>query len=98
MGAAEAVLPAPTAAARSGAPSRELIVTVRDRTFIWRNGLWIDTRYTSAELPRRAVPFLSDEYFALLAQYPELREYFALGIRVLVVLDGVAYEVIDSAN
>jgi Ca-activated chloride channel family protein len=98
MGAAEAALPAPTAAARSDAPSRELIVTVRDRTFIWRNGLWIDTRYTSAELPRRVVPFLSDEYFALLAQYPELREYFALGIRVLVVLDGIAYEVVDSAN
>jgi len=98
MGAAEAILPAPTAAARSGMPGRELIATVRDRTFIWRNGVWVDTRYTSAELPRRTVPFLSDEYFALLTQYPELRDYFALGIRVLVVLDGIAYEVIDSAN
>lgn len=98
MGAAEVAQPAPTAAAKQGVPTRELLATVRDRTFIWRDGLWIDTRYTSADIPRRAVPFLSDEYFALLTQYPELRDYFALGIRVLVVLDGIAYEVIDSVN
>ncbi len=95
MGIAEVVPVAPTAVALGGVPSPERIVTVRDRTFVWRNGVWVDTRYTSAELPRVQVTFLSDEYFALLEQRPELREYFALGIRVLVVLEGTVYEVVE---
>jgi hypothetical protein len=40
------------------------------------------------------VVFLSDEYFALLDENPELGPYFALGDRVIVVLDGIAYEVV----
>lgn len=95
MGAAEAVQSAPTAAAGVGAPSRETLIQVRDRTFVWRNGVWVDTQYTSADMPRIRVPFLSAEYFALLERYPELREYFALGVRVLVIWEGVAYEVTD---
>ncbi|PJF37126.1 MAG: hypothetical protein CUN49_01945 [Candidatus Thermofonsia Clade 1 bacterium] len=98
MGAAEALQPMPTASAKANLPSGELIVPLGDRTFVWRNGLWVDTRYTSADMPLRLVPFLSAEYFALLEKYPELREIFALGVRVLVVIDGVAYQVIDSGN
>ncbi len=96
MSAADAVQAIPTVpASGAGAPSREVIVQVRDRSFVWRSGAWVDTRYTSAALPLVRVGFLSPEYFALLEKYPELREYFALGIRVLVVIDGTAYEVID---
>jgi hypothetical protein len=39
------------------------------------------------------VEFLSDEYFALLDAQPELGEYFAIGDRVIVVIDATAYEV-----
>jgi hypothetical protein len=39
------------------------------------------------------VAFLSDEYFALLDAHPELTDYFAIGDKVIVVLDGTAYEV-----
>ncbi|KXK49679.1 MAG: hypothetical protein UZ13_02950 [Chloroflexi bacterium OLB13] len=42
------------------------------------------------------VEFLSDAYFDLLDSTPELAAYFALGERVIVVLDGVAYEVIQG--
>jgi hypothetical protein len=42
------------------------------------------------------VVFLSDEYFALLAATPALAEYFALGEQVIVVLDGVAYQVVPA--
>jgi hypothetical protein len=36
-------------------------------------------------------------YFALLEAHPELGEYFALGDRVIVVLEDVAYEVTPEA-
>jgi hypothetical protein len=41
----------------------------------------------------KAVSFASDAYFDLLAKRPELKEYFALGEKVIVVVDAVAYEV-----
>jgi hypothetical protein len=41
----------------------------------------------------QALPFLSDAYFALLTERPELGEWFALGERVIVVVDDIAYEV-----
>jgi hypothetical protein len=37
--------------------------------------------------------FLSDEYFALLDAQPTLTDYFALGDKVIVVIEGTAYEV-----
>jgi Ca-activated chloride channel family protein len=92
---AVAVAPVPTAVAGVGASSSERIAQVRDRTFVLRNGVWTDTQYISADMPRIRVMFLSTEYFDLLERYPELRQYFALGVRVLVIWEGVAYEVTD---
>jgi hypothetical protein len=40
------------------------------------------------------IEFLSDAYFDLLLEHPELGEYFAVGERVIVVLDNVAYETV----
>lgn len=67
---------------------------VRDRTFIWQNGVWTDTRFT-AELERKQIKFMSDDYFNLLAKYPTAKDFLALGVRVLVVFDGIAYEVTE---
>jgi hypothetical protein len=39
------------------------------------------------------VVFGSDRYFRLLAQYPELGRYLALGDRVTVVVAGKAYAI-----
>jgi hypothetical protein len=43
-----------------------------------------------------SVVFLSDEYFDLLDEIPEIADYFAQGDNVIVVLDGVAYEVVPE--
>jgi hypothetical protein len=69
------------------------IRTVNDRTFILLDGVWTDTAFAPDTMQTEPVAFLSDAYFALLEAHPELAEYFALGERVIVVLDGVAYEV-----
>ncbi|HZS00471.1 MAG TPA: VIT domain-containing protein [Chloroflexota bacterium] len=68
---------------------------VGDRAFVLRDGVWTDTTYSAGQETRR-VAFGSDAYFALLAERPELAAYFAVGERVIVVLDGQAYEVLSA--
>jgi len=65
---------------------------VGDKSFVLKDGVWIDTAYeTGTETVK--VPFGSDAYFQLLAEKPDLAPYFALGERVIVVFEGSAYEV-----
>jgi len=65
---------------------------VADKSFVLRAGIWTDSAL-QPEMETLKVAFGSDGYFALLAEKPALAQFFALGERVLVVLDGVAYEV-----
>lgn len=69
--------------------------TVANKTFtLSRDGVWIDTQYDAAQHGKpKQITFGTDAYFDLLAQKPELIPYFSLGEKVLVVLDGLAYEV-----
>jgi Ca-activated chloride channel family protein len=72
------------------------IQTVGDKTFIWRDGVWTDTTFAPDTMTTQKIVFLSDAYFDLLAANGSLGEYFALGERVIVVLEGVAYEVVTE--
>ena len=72
------------------------IRTVNDKTFIQQNGVWTDTTFNPDTMETQKVVFLSDEYFALITSNPTLGDYFALGERVIVVVDGVAYEVVTE--
>jgi hypothetical protein len=67
--------------------------TVGDKTFLWQDGVWTDTTFEPDTMTTQKVAFLSDEYFALLESNPALSEYFALGDRVIVVVDSTAFEV-----
>lgn len=69
---------------------------VNDKTFVWRDGVWVDRAFDPARMTTRRVVFGSDDYFALLSQKPALAPYFALGTRVIVVVDGQAYESVES--
>ncbi len=96
---ANAPAPMPTLAALPNAAggyveTREVIRQVRDKTFVNRDGVWIDTGYQADTMTPTPVVFLSDEYFALVDANPVLGDYFALGQRVIVVIDGTAYEVV----
>ncbi len=73
--------------------ANEPIKQVNDRTFVLRNGTWIDTLYTSDQMKVTPVIFLSDEYFKLLEEHPEIKDYLAIGDHVIVVVGDVAYEV-----
>lgn len=80
-----------------GAPSGNVIRTVNDKTFILQDGVWVDTSFQPDVMTTTQVPFLSDAYFALLDLHPLMGDYLALGERVIVVIEGVAYEVVPEA-
>jgi Ca-activated chloride channel family protein len=69
------------------------VQSVGGKTFLLQNGVWTDTTFAPDTMTTQKVVFLSDAYFDLLATQPELAEYFALGERVIVVLNDIAYEV-----
>ncbi|HEY0544140.1 MAG TPA: VIT and VWA domain-containing protein [Pyrinomonadaceae bacterium] len=67
---------------------------VGGKTFYLREGVWTDAEFKAdARMTETALTFGSDEYFALLKREPRLSQYFALGERVVVVLDGRVYRV-----
>lgn len=74
----------------------QTVRAVGDRTFVWRDGVWIDTTYNPDEMTPRKLVFLSDDYFALLNQDQRVAEFYALGDHVIFVLDGQAYEVVPE--
>ena len=72
------------------------VKAVGDKTFVWHEDAWIDTTFDADKMTASRVGFGSDDYFELLAARPEWGRYFALGRRVIVVLDGTAYEVVEG--
>jgi Ca-activated chloride channel family protein len=68
--------------------------TIGSRTFvISQSGTWVDTAYDAAKMKPTPITFLSDDYFKLLEKYPELKDIFALGDKLIVVIDKTAYEI-----
>ncbi|MDX1665098.1 MAG: VIT domain-containing protein [Candidatus Promineifilaceae bacterium] len=102
---AEAEAPAPVAATPvlgadatgDGATvNGRAVQVVGNKTFVYRDGVWIDTAYQAdAQRPER-IAFAGNAYFELLNAAPELGQYLALGQRVLVVHDGTAYEIVTG--
>jgi Ca-activated chloride channel family protein len=73
---------------------RDAVRRVEGKTFYLVDGAWTDSEFNAdSHLPETVVTFGSDEYFALLKKNPKLGSYFALGQRVVVVVDGQVYKV-----
>ncbi|UCE00317.1 MAG: hypothetical protein JSV42_06215, partial [Chloroflexota bacterium] len=82
-------------------PSAETIGKVRSvgsHTFILSEQTWIDTLYVREEMEVIELNFLSDEYFRIAQQHPEIGDAFALGKQVIVVAGDIAYRVIDKGS
>ncbi len=73
----------------------EEIRHVGDRTFLLREGVWVDTGYDSERDTAEQIAFGSARYFQLLRQHPEVGQYLALGDQVIVVFAGAAYAIGD---
>jgi Ca-activated chloride channel family protein len=71
-----------------------MVRNVGSKTFYLRDDVWTDSEFKAeARKPETTLTFGSDEYFALLKREPRLAEFFSLGERVIVVLDGRVYRV-----
>jgi Ca-activated chloride channel family protein len=71
-----------------------VVKIVGNRTFLYVEGAWIDTTYDPSQMTTTPVQFGSEDYFALVGAQPDLGAAFALGPRVIVLSDGVPYEVV----
>ena len=59
--------------------------TALGRAFVWQKGVWTDSQWKAGNEPLK-VKYLSDAYFKLLEKDADLKEVFALGENILVVL------------
>ena len=85
-----------------GLPAGALVKRVGDRTFFFREGLYVEAAALTldADTLKTGVVRLgafSDAYFDLLARHPALAGVLALG-DVLFVIDGKAYLVVAGAE
>lgn len=101
MAQAEAPLPASPAESVVAADGSvrtvdQIMQTVGNKTFVQREGTWVDTEYDASGQTPEQVGFATDSYFELLSAAPELGRYLALGPSVLVVHDGIAYQIVEG--
>ncbi len=88
MAGAEAAPSAPAAA--------DQVHNIGSRTFVFSDGIWIDTTFNPDTMKTTKVSFLSDDYFKLLEAHPELAAFFAQGERVILLVGDTAYEVVQA--
>jgi Ca-activated chloride channel family protein len=94
--AAESELGAAEAPVAPSGEAQELVRFAGSRTFRLKDGVWIDTAYEPEHMHTIRVPFLSEDYFRLAEAAPEIAPALALGEQVIVVSNGIAYEVVSS--
>jgi Ca-activated chloride channel family protein len=83
------------------APSGQYAAQIRAvglKTFVLRNGVWTDAEYDPSKTATIKVGLYSDDYFRLVAARPEWGAFLALGERVIVLLEGKAYETVPGAG
>jgi Ca-activated chloride channel family protein len=73
-----------------------LVRIVGSRTFVFSDGVWVDTAFDPDVTPTVKIAFLSDDYFALVTADPQLGAGFALGSKVIALSNGIAYEVVAA--
>jgi Ca-activated chloride channel family protein len=80
------------------ADAEDIVRIAGTHTFRLVEGVWIDTQYDPESMSTRKVPFLSADYFDLASARRDFGAALALGERVIVVIDGRAYEVVPEGE
>ncbi len=96
-----APLPAATATSGLGGAGESLagiapVTAVGDKAFVLRDAVWTDTTFDSSRMTTTPLPFPSNQFLEFLTSRPEVGKFFALGPRVIVVVDGIAYETVEG--
>ena len=74
----------------------QVVQMLGSKTFMLQDDVWTDTVFDVSKMTTVRVGFASDGYFDLLSARPEWSAYLALGPRVIFVVDGTAYEVVQE--
>jgi Ca-activated chloride channel family protein len=93
---AQAEMEAAEAPAAPAEAYAQQVQVVGDRAFVWDGGVWTDTTFDPTRMSTVKLGFGSDAFFDFLADHPQAGRYFAVGERVIVVIEGVAYETVPS--
>lgn len=96
--AQEGALSAAEAAPALSAEVGQAVKLAGSRTFVLKDGTWYDTAYDPAIMKPQQVAFLSPEYFALADSRADVSAALAVGQKVVVVVDGDAYEITAAAG
>ncbi len=75
--------------------TQDIVKSAGSRTFVQKDGTWIDTRYDPDTMKPVQVKFLSNEYFALIKTDHDLAAGLALGSRVIILANNVVYEIVE---
>ncbi len=96
--AGEGALQSADVAAAAPAEAANVMRIVAGRTFVLVDGIWTDTAFDPDKAAPKKVSFLSDDYFSLAQASPDLSAALALGEQVIVMYNGVAYEIVSSGT
>lgn len=94
--AAEGAISEAVVAPEIAGTSADIVRVVGAHTFHFVDGVWIDTAFDPERMETLKVPFLSEDYFELVAARPDLGDAFALGENVIALAGGTAYEVVGA--
>jgi Ca-activated chloride channel family protein len=78
------------------APGMAAVTAIGDKAFVLKDGIWTDTTFDPTSMTANPLPFPSDQFLDFLTNNPEAGKYFSLGSRVIVIIDGVAYETVEG--
>ncbi|RKY14887.1 MAG: hypothetical protein DRP63_07795 [Planctomycetota bacterium] len=79
---------------RTGVKITRFVKTIGAKTFYLIGDTWYDASYDPKKHKPIKVKFLSDKYLELLTRRPEIAKYLSLGKKVVVVVEGKAYEIV----
>ncbi|GAP15215.1 uncharacterized protein containing a von Willebrand factor type A (vWA) domain [Longilinea arvoryzae] len=96
--AEEGALSSAPAAPEISGEAAQSVKLAGSRTFVLKEDVWYDTAFDPALMKPQQISFLSTDYFALANARPDVGSALALGQRVVIVVDGQAYEIIDAGQ
>jgi Ca-activated chloride channel family protein len=69
---------------------------IGDKTFLYQDGLWIDSQYDPGNMTPLTIGFGSEVYFELISSRADLGKILALGDQIIFVVDGKAYQIVPG--
>lgn len=79
--------------------AEQVVKTIGTRSFIWTDGIWVESDLTNAELfGAEAVEYMSDRYFELARKDDTTARVLALGTEVIFRNGGKAYRIVDKSD